>query len=83
VDFDVAQRVDLGSNVAVFRDDQHPLYRGTQYVMGAESHGRSCLAYCRDPDGAVERAQRSGNRPAARYPVKASLKQLQQKAPTD
>jgi hypothetical protein len=61
VDFDVAQRVDLGSNVAVFRDDQHPLYRGTQYVMGAESHGGCGLADCRDPDWTGESTESPRN----------------------
>ena len=82
VDFDVGQRVELRSDVIVFRDDQCPFYRHAEDVIRAYSHCRRCLADRGNPDGAGGSSQRPSNRAAPRHPVQARLKQLEKQTAT-
>jgi hypothetical protein len=82
VDLHVGQCMELRSNVVILRDDQCPLDRHTEDIVGAESHRGRSLADRGDPDRAGGSSQRTGNRATTGYLVQARLKQLEQKTAT-
>src|SRR5579859_4465350 len=73
-----AKRVDLRSNVIVFRDDQRSLDRRTESIVGAESHGSRCFANRGYPDRPSRSRQRTRYGTTTRHPIESRLEQLQQ-----
>ena len=78
VNLHVAQRVDLRSNVIVFRDDQRSLDRRTENIVGAERHCGRGFANRGDPNWACRSRQRARYGTTTRHPIESRLEQLQQ-----